>query len=261
MDTSFIPKSKIRYEASHRKKLKSRGFTLIELLVVVAIIAVLVAILLPALKKARDEAKKLVCQNKLKTIGQVTYYYLSDNNDVFPSLNAGANPPSAPIYPALDPYLHFSDTRHRFYWTSEAPNYFDPGINWTCPITAEIKDLNSYGRPYSPNGGFETGRINDIWAGWIGGFWPVRLNNINDPAKMVWMTEPGGDQWVSDAWGGAANWNWRPFLLGPIWPPLPGWTHVEFYHNQKANTLMVDGHVGLFSESQMADPYMWIVHE
>ncbi len=60
---------------------KRSGFTLIELLVVVAIIAVLVAMLLPALAKSRDQARRLTCQGRLHSLGLVIQYYANENND------------------------------------------------------------------------------------------------------------------------------------------------------------------------------------
>jgi prepilin-type N-terminal cleavage/methylation domain-containing protein/prepilin-type processing-associated H-X9-DG protein len=57
------------------------GFTLIELLVVVAIIAVLIAILLPALKGAKDQSKQLLCNTNLRTLGQSAAFYAQDNKD------------------------------------------------------------------------------------------------------------------------------------------------------------------------------------
>ncbi len=76
---------------------RTAGFTLVELLVVISIIALLIAILLPSLKRARDQAKDAVCRSNLHQLGLANQYYTQDNADhlmwILGSKNTAFNPP------------------------------------------------------------------------------------------------------------------------------------------------------------------------
>ena len=95
---AFSPE-KAQVTAMNRQALTRRAFTLVELLVVIGIIALLIAILMPALSRSRKHANMIACQSNLRQIGTFLVMYAMDNKGyVVPAWRrpaADGTPPAA----------------------------------------------------------------------------------------------------------------------------------------------------------------------
>lgn len=76
--------------------MRRKAFTLVELLVVIGIIAVLIAILMPALSRVRDQANRIKCMSNVRNLMQGMVMYASANKSTLPCPNWGGNPPGIP---------------------------------------------------------------------------------------------------------------------------------------------------------------------
>jgi prepilin-type N-terminal cleavage/methylation domain-containing protein/prepilin-type processing-associated H-X9-DG protein len=229
--------------ASRKGRAIRAGFTLIELLVVIAIIAILASLLLPALSKAREQARSTLCKSNMKNIGNTWLMYADDYNGY---MCLGAEPGGVGQWfnsrGAIGPMLGdngvlngvtyiMNDNKPIFACPSEAPHYKPVKNNGDC------YKFVSYG--YST----EVGPTN--------GDPPKRNTLIKIPDKLIVFTDG-----ISARWGfqksspytkpGMSDLGVPDTVLNPFTESMVGaWNNWAMRHNRAANISFADGHVGM----------------
>ncbi len=209
-----------------------KHFTLIELLVVIAIIAILAAMLLPALSAARERARSALCQNNLKTISLASTMYAGDYAD-FPVITRGILPKKWDGAPGLVGWFLMLGN-DSYYSTQFMPN--DYGV-----ILETSQTGSGNGRIACPSAGGTLFSYSTYAAN-------VRLHGSQDSGGALTDTgyafgklvDPGR---AIDFYDSGSD---KTFLSRYIFNP--GWTDVEGYgtgkrHGSTFNLSFSDGHV------------------
>ena len=239
-----------------------RGFTLIELLVVIAIIAILAAMLLPALAKAKERANRTACLSNLRQWGLSLNMYLDDSAQVFPDFSIGNNTPGAAAGYDQD-NIHWSDLAGfhaggygNSAWFNALPPYVSQNALWqyaanptnfvngrnvfNCPsaqfLPAEVSPLNRVAFCYGINFKGTNGIVP------IGTLFKATM--VRNASAFVFFSDVRANSGETPFYG--AN------PMNDLGAARGSLNHLSSRHNAGANLTFLDGHSAYYKYAYMA---------
>ncbi|MEI6425354.1 MAG: prepilin-type N-terminal cleavage/methylation domain-containing protein [Lentisphaerota bacterium] len=229
-------------QQSKSQVVEDKGFTLIELLVVIAIIAILAAMLLPALSLAKATAKRISCAGNEKQIGLGIGFYLNDHN-VFPrdgydnavldgtGTNGLTWAEAILDVQGMDPFTDSNGNKYGKYFVC-------PGAPQTHPVAAYAANGRNFKLCYQINSqrNQTDGKLNGI--GIVAGYRWRSINEVVDPSKTFAVADKV-----------MASYSYRECIGQQVKYPTEftqeSIPELQYFHGLWNNFLFCDGHVEL----------------
>lgn len=231
------------------------AFTLIELLVVVAIIALLIAILLPSLSKAREQAKTVVCASNLHQLALAITYYSRDSKERLPYVIGSPDPGNNGL-PTKAPFYQYHQIFDLWPYVQELKAY-------RCPNARDENSVKIYGPTDASHSYYTVFKSDERFRTALRNGWFPFIDPAAIPGTRV--EELYTEYWFND-WGATANSGGRPIpqisggIISKI--PLPEyavvmsdavWESPTLRHNNGTQLAFLDGHVKHFSRTKYYD--------
>ena len=222
-------------------------FTLIELLVVIAIIAILAAMLLPALSKAREKALATACTSNLKQVGMWQKLYLSDYNDTI-SIYSNATAAGKMWMEYLKEYTGSGKGANYDSRDSSMDTFTCPGmIPGRFVHRSYCYGMPNASRDYPTNGVYKS----------LDGTVRLYTHLATSPTQFLMVSESAQSLASGNDNAGIPANTWVPCMSLHI--TLPGGSTADgscyynyFHHSGRSNVLLLDGHVASQSPSEYA---------
>jgi prepilin-type N-terminal cleavage/methylation domain-containing protein len=233
------------------RRMRNRSaFTLVELLVVIGIIAILIGLLMPALARAREQARTIVCAAKIHQIGVASLAYANRNQGYLPvpvpgPSNKGGLPESAIWSTDKGGILDFTQG-------TLIPDLGGPQVAeelFKCPSHDEPRQLSAFHDVPFMAVNFDYVFNWDIVSGYNvsgpdhPGWQSRKINQIRSPARKILLFENGD----------CAAENCAPVAYGPFTGYPQAHLFIAVRHHNRSNVFCADGHVELFDSLTLKD--------